>query len=97
VIAAAGGWVASVPARAVGELAAALGAGRTRKQDRVDPAVGLQLHVAVGDRVEEDTRVVTVHARDEDAADRAAAAFVDLLVVSDAEIPRPATLLDIVT
>lgn len=97
VTAAAGGWVASVPARAVGELAAALGAGRTRKQDRVDPAVGLQLHVAVGDPVDPGTRVVTVHARDEDAADRAAAAFVDLLAVSDAEIPPPATLLDVVT
>jgi pyrimidine-nucleoside phosphorylase len=97
VTAAGAGWVASVPARAVGELAAALGAGRARKQDPVDPAVGLELHVAVGDRVDPGTPVATVHARDEDAASHAAAAFTDLLALSDAEIPRPATLLDVVT
>jgi thymidine phosphorylase len=63
----------------------------------VDPAVGLELHVAVGDRVDPGTPVATVHARDEDAASHAAAAFTDLLALSDAEIPRPATLLDVVT
>ncbi|CAN5462267.1 pyrimidine-nucleoside phosphorylase [soil metagenome] len=67
-----GGVVAAVPARAIGELAAGLGAGRARKDDDVDPAVGLELRVEVGDRVERSAPLAVVHARTDDAADRAA-------------------------
>jgi thymidine phosphorylase len=45
------GRVTVVDARAIGEAATMLGAGRLRKEDRVDPAVGITLHVREGARV----------------------------------------------
>jgi pyrimidine-nucleoside phosphorylase len=62
------GSVAAVPALPIGELAASLGAGRSRQADEIDPAVGIELRVEVGDVVEAGTLLAVVHARDEGAA-----------------------------
>ena len=48
----AAGVVEAIDAEAVGLAAMALGAGRARVEDRVDPAVGIVLCAKVGDRVE---------------------------------------------
>jgi pyrimidine-nucleoside phosphorylase len=92
------GVVTALPARAVGEMAAALGAGRARKGDAVDPAVGLELLVEVGDRVDAGAPLARVHARDRAAAEHAARRLADLVVVGDAgsAAAPPATLLDVV-
>ncbi len=88
-----GGVVAAVPARAIGELAAGLGAGRTRQDEEVDPAVGLQLRVEVGDRVERSAPLAVVHARTEAAADRAADELRDLVRVGPDDVAAPPTVL----
>ena len=45
------GWLAAVDAEAVGRAAMALGAGRVRKGDPVDPAVGVEFFPKVGDGI----------------------------------------------
>jgi pyrimidine-nucleoside phosphorylase len=45
------GWVQRLDARAIGQAATLLGAGRLRKEDQVDPAVGISLHAKLGDAV----------------------------------------------
>jgi pyrimidine-nucleoside phosphorylase len=59
-----GGWLAQVDARAIGEAAVALGAGRSKKTDEIDHAVGLVIHRKVGERVESGTPLFTIHAND---------------------------------
>jgi pyrimidine-nucleoside phosphorylase len=71
VVATAGGRVRRVPAREIGEIVARLGAGRAHKGDDVDPSVGIDLEVEVGDDVEPGQRLARVHARSEDDAERA--------------------------
>lgn len=58
------GYLAQIQARSVGEAAVALGAGRARKSDPVDHAVGFVVHHKVGDRVEKGEPLFTVHAND---------------------------------
>jgi pyrimidine-nucleoside phosphorylase len=78
-----GGYLKELDAREVGLTAVELGAGRTRKGDPVDHAVGVIVHYKVGEYVEVGTPLFTVHANDEqklDAASRrllAAHAFSD--------------------
>ncbi len=91
------GHVAALPARAVGEVVAALGAGRARKQDPVDPAVGVDVHVAIGDAVNATSPFVTIHARRDEDADRAARRLADVLTLSDEPVPAPPTVLHRVT
>jgi pyrimidine-nucleoside phosphorylase len=68
-------WVEAADARMIGEAALALGAGRRKKGDPVDPAVGIVMRARIGDRVEPDQPVAEVHARTESDARQAAAAL----------------------
>lgn len=58
------GYLAEVQARSVGEAAVVLGAGRARKADPVDHAVGFLIHHKVGERVEKGEPLFTIHAND---------------------------------
>ncbi|MGH8900501.1 MAG: thymidine phosphorylase [Egibacteraceae bacterium] len=95
VLAGRAGVVSSVPARAIGELTVGLGAGRARKDDRVDPAVGVELQVETGDRVERGQVVAVVHAQTENAAAHATARLHQLVIIGDHGDPAP-TVLDVI-
>jgi len=58
------GCLAQVHARIVGEAAVALGAGRTKKGQAIDHAVGIVIHHKVGDFVERGQPLFTIHAGD---------------------------------
>jgi pyrimidine-nucleoside phosphorylase len=59
-------YLARVDAREIGLSAVDLGAGRARKGDPIDHAVGLVIHHAVGDRVQKGEPLFTIHANDPD-------------------------------
>jgi pyrimidine-nucleoside phosphorylase len=59
------GYLAQIQARSVGEAAVTLGAGRAKKSDSVDHAVGLIIHHKVGDKIEKGKPLFTIHANDE--------------------------------
>jgi pyrimidine-nucleoside phosphorylase len=73
------GYVAGIDAMEIGLTAVLLGAGRARKGDAIDPAVGIVLAAKVGDAVEEGAPLFTLHANDEakraEAERRVLAAF----------------------
>jgi pyrimidine-nucleoside phosphorylase len=81
------GWLAAVDAEAVGRVAAALGAGRQRKDDEIDPAVAVELDAKLGDRVDAGQPIGRILARDEAAARAAADGLLAALRWSD----RPGT------
>jgi thymidine phosphorylase len=55
------GYVAGLDAEAVGRAAVALGAGRARLDDPVDPGVGIEIVAPVGARLAEGDPVLIVH------------------------------------
>ncbi|HKY55335.1 MAG TPA: thymidine phosphorylase [Anaerolineales bacterium] len=59
------GYLAQIHARTVGEASVTLGAGRAKKSDPVDHAVGFVIHHKVGDKVEKGEPLFTIHANDE--------------------------------
>jgi pyrimidine-nucleoside phosphorylase len=61
VLAPASGHVAAIDTEALGLAAVALGAGRARVEDPVDPAVGLLVRKKLGDRVEAGEPLCVVH------------------------------------
>ena len=87
------GVVQRIDARRLGEIARRLGAGRQRLGDQIDPAVGLEILVRTGDRVEPGAPVVRVHARTEGAAADALAHLPSAIEVADrARGPLPLLL-----
>jgi pyrimidine-nucleoside phosphorylase len=83
------GWLAAVDAEAVGRVAAALGAGRQRKDDDIDPAVAVELSTKLGDQVEAGQPIGRILARDEDAAHSAAEGLLAALRWSDQPSEAP--------
>jgi thymidine phosphorylase len=59
------GIVQSVDTRAIGFAVVALGGGRSRPQDAIDPAVGIVALAGIGDEVGTSRPLGIVHARDE--------------------------------
>jgi pyrimidine-nucleoside phosphorylase/thymidine phosphorylase len=66
--AARGGFVTAIDAQAIGLAAMALGAGRARVEDAVDPAAGIVLARKVGDPVAAGEPLATLHHREGDRA-----------------------------
>ena len=58
------GSISQVQARSVGEASVTLGAGRAKKSDAVDHAVGFVIHKKVGDQVQKGEPLFTIHAND---------------------------------
>jgi pyrimidine-nucleoside phosphorylase len=65
------GYVAEAHAGKIGLAAVRLGAGRARKGDVIDPAVGIVVRVKVGDGVKKGDGLCEVHAATEEALSRA--------------------------
>ena len=83
------GYVKDMDTMALGLAAQAMGAGRVRKTDALDYSVGFILPVRIGDRVEKDTELCTLYARNEEEAARAEAAIRGAISFSDAPVERP--------
>jgi thymidine phosphorylase len=77
------GFVGRIDVRALGLAVVALGGGRIRNGDAVDPRVGLSQVVALGARVDAGAPLAFVHAVSEDAASAAAQAVRAALVITD--------------
>jgi thymidine phosphorylase len=61
VASAASGFIQDTQCEQFGIALAMLGGGREKKEDKIDPGVGLEFHKRVGDRVEKGERLVTIY------------------------------------
>jgi thymidine phosphorylase len=67
-----------------------LGGGRERKEDSVDPAVGMVLHKKVGDQVNEREPLATIHYNSEARAERAQELIAESIQIAEAApLKRP--------
>jgi len=87
-----GGYVARFGASGVGRAALALGAGREKKGDEVDPGAGVEVLVKVGDRIEEGEPVARLYGGRN--ADRAETLVREALKISEAPVEPPPAILD---
>lgn len=56
------GYLKSINAKEIGETSVELGAGRAKKEDKIDHAVGIVVHHKVGDKVAKGEPLFTLHA-----------------------------------
>jgi pyrimidine-nucleoside phosphorylase len=83
------GFVESIDALEIGLSAVDLGAGRLRKEDRIDHAAGFVVEAPVGARVRAGDALVTVHARSQELVDRVTERVRDAWRIVDHEVRRP--------
>jgi thymidine phosphorylase len=83
------GWVTAIDARALGVAVVALGGGRQRSGDRIDPRVGLADVVARGFEVRAGEPLATVHATSDGDAAAAVQAVQKAVSLGDQAVPVP--------
>lgn len=59
------GYISAVDAGQIARATLVLGAGREKKGDPIDPAVGVEIDVNVGDAISAGDQIATIHASDE--------------------------------
>jgi pyrimidine-nucleoside phosphorylase len=84
------GFVSSIDAREVGVAAVAMGAGRLRAEQTIDPAVGIEILAKPGDRVARGAPLARLHARA--PSPRIASRLLAAFVISP-KPPRPKPLI----
>jgi pyrimidine-nucleoside phosphorylase len=83
------GYVQAIDALAVGMASLELGAGRVRKEDKVDHAAGLVIKAPVGARVHAGDPLVVVHARTEELVRQVTPRLQQAWQLSAQELSRP--------
>jgi pyrimidine-nucleoside phosphorylase len=87
-----GGYVGAIQCEMVGTACVVLGGGREKKEDSVDPAVGIVLHKKVGDRVSSGEPLCTIHYNSETRAAQAKHLLEQSYQIADAP-PAPRNLI----
>jgi thymidine phosphorylase len=88
------GILATIDAEAIGVASSTLGAGRVRKGEQVDPAVGIVFRPKIGDRIDAGEPIGEVHARSQDAAKQAAARTLASMTVTGVPVEPPPLIHD---
>lgn len=88
------GWIQQMHTDQIGRIALALGAGRVRKGDDIDPAVGLDFHCKTGARVETGDPICTIHARTDRTAEDARQALAAAIRIGPHQTEALAVILE---
>ena len=77
-----GGYVAGIDAELIGQASSIMGAGRDKKEDSIDPAVGVILEVKVGQKVEAGSVLCRLYYTGENRLDEAGELIEDAFRIS---------------
>ena len=90
------GFVEELNAEKVGVISVSLGAGRVKKEDDIDKAVGIVLNKKIADEVKTGDVLAYVHANDEQKGKEAARQLKDVYKITELEVQKEKIILGIV-
>lgn len=90
------GYVKTLNAKNIGEISVALGAGRTKKEDTIDPIVGIVLKKKIGDKVESGEVLAYIHAGNEEKGKEAVQKVLNSYLITEEKIDKKSSILKIV-
>ena len=73
-----------------------LGAGRIKKEDKIDYAVGIELVKKVGDKVNENEILAYIHANDEEKGYRAVEQLRETYQIGEQKVDKTPDILEII-
>jgi pyrimidine-nucleoside phosphorylase len=89
----AAGYVAAIACEQVGTACVILGGGRERKEDSVDPAVGIVVHKKIGDKVSTGESLCTIHCHSDEQGSRAKKLLLESYTITASAPTRKAQLI----
>ena len=89
------GYIQSMNAKEIGKIVCDLGAGRIRKEDNIDNAVGIILNKKVSDKVKKDDLLVTIYANSKEKLEEAKKNLLEVIKIENKEVEKPKMILEI--
>ena len=86
VLASKDGYIQTIDTRKIGIITQGLGAGRSKKEDIIDPSVGLVIHRRIGDKVLEKEPLFTIHSKNKEEANKAIEQIEKSIIIGDAKL-----------
>jgi thymidine phosphorylase len=83
------GYVQAIDTEAIGHASMLLGAGRARLDTAIDLGVGLTVHARIGDKLQPDSPLATIHFNDAARAEEAAADIRDAYTIGPDRVELP--------
>jgi pyrimidine-nucleoside phosphorylase len=90
------GYVTAIDAEDIGAASGMMGAGRDKKEDKIDPAVGIILEAKIGDKVEAGSVLCRLYYTKEDKVDEAADMVEDAFRISSQKPDTRELILEVV-
>ncbi len=91
------GYIQKINAETIGKLACSLGAGRIRKEDKIDMAVGIILNKKVGNYVEKGDCLGYIHTNNENTLEEAKQTLLKTIKIEEQEKEPIKTILKIIS
>ena len=89
------GFIQEINAEKIGRLACKLGAGRVKKEDKIDNSVGIVLNKKVSEHVVEGEKIATIYANNIEKLNEAKDELKEIIKISEKEIEKPSIILGI--
>jgi len=90
------GWISQIHSATIGYAVIDLGGGRHKKEDAIDPSVGIEIPICIGSHVEKGQPLFVVHAASEAAAEEAARRVRNGISIAPFEVPAPAIVQSVI-
>jgi pyrimidine-nucleoside phosphorylase len=91
------GFVHQIATERIGVAAVALGAGRQKTNDKIDPQAGIEVMIKLGQRVEKNQPLFTVSAAPERPLDTVERELIAAVTLGTAPISTPALIAEVLT
>lgn len=90
------GYIKTLDAKSVGEISMHLGAGRTKKEDTIDTAVGIVLKKKIGEKVAENEVLAYIHANSKVKGQEAVKQLLDCYKIVEEKVEKKSSILKII-
>lgn len=90
------GYIKSLNAEKVGRISGSLGAGRIKKEDTIDMAVGLILKKKISDFVEEGEVLAYIHANNEKLGKQKVEELLNIYEIIEEKVEKPNCIIDVI-
>ncbi len=89
------GYIQNMNAKEIGKIVCHLGAGRVRKEDKIDNAVGMILNKKVSDKIENGEVLATIYANSKEKLEDAKERLFNVIKITQEKVEKPKMILDI--
>ncbi len=89
------GYIQEINSKEVGKLVGMLGAGREKKEDKIDPAVGIVFHKKVAEKVQKKEILAYIHANHEEKLKEAREKIKEIIKISKSPVQKEAVILEV--